>query len=400
MGGTFLVKRAVPKTTPPTINVGTVNIFDVNFTITNNADETAFIVWTLDNQTGSVFVNANQTSSNINVSNINEQTTYEITATARTTKTFTSNEATDEFTTLPNFAPVQATGGSISNVNIGGINYRYHAFTSVGTSTFSVQNAGINNGGLECLIVAGGGGAGQGSSGNNSAGGGGAGGVVFTTIEGLSSQNYSIVVGQGGNRFGRTLPGGSPPSNGNGVNSSFFGLTAIGGGAGGPTDDNARDGGSGGGEGGVGQSRIGQSNQPAPGVGNRGGAANGSSSNSAGGGGGGAGAPGQNAPALRTAGAGGSGINLSSIFPNWGTNSSNTTTGTRGFFAGGGGGGRNQSGSSGAGGVGGGGRGGTNNGQSGLANTGGGGGGGGTSGGNGGNGGSGIVIIRYRLDPL
>jgi hypothetical protein len=49
-----------------------------------------------------------------------------------------------------------------------------------------------------------------------------------------------------------------------------------------------------------------------------------------GGGGGGAGAAGQAAPNDNDGGNGGNGINLSSSFPNWGTNSSNTTSGTRG----------------------------------------------------------------------
>ena len=433
MGGTFLVKRAVPKTTPPTINVGTVNPFDVNFTITNNADETAFIVWAVDNQTGSVFVNANQTSNNINIASLNEQTTYEITATARTTKTFTSNEATAEFTTPISFAPIQATGGTVTDLNIGGVNYRYHAFTSVGTSTFTVTDAGTDPE-VDVLVVAGGGG-----GGGVIGGGGGAGGLVFfEEIEPIIG-NYTVTVGnggQGGNRWSVAGQGGSQGQNSN-INIGGFNILARGGG-GGQGYRNTGFQGTTGGSGGAGQGYEGScstsgcqgfsATQPGtnPGAtidaGNAGGRGNPSISSTGrrrSGGGGGAGQAGGNGTTDGAAGNGGDGLDLSTYFPNWGTNSSNGTTGTRGWFSGGGAGAgdynaQNFGGRAGFPGKGGGGNSEffgyicfTN--KNGITNTGGGGGGAaydGLSSGTvcgtnqvGGNGGSGIVIIRYRLDP-
>ena len=257
--------------------------------------------------------------------------------------------------------PIEASGGTITEIEDNGILYRVHTFTSDGT--FEVTRGGE----VDYLVVAGGGGGGQGSGGNNSSGGAGGGGVILGEQLEVSAQSFTVNVGQGGSAFGRTNPGGSPPANGNGVDSSVFGAVALGGGAAGPTDDTPRSGG----------------------FGNAGGNRNGTNSNSAGGGGGGAGAPGQNAPGLRTAGNGGVGFDASALFGD--------SVGEGGFFGGGGGGGRNESGSFGQGGQGGGGNGGLGNAQAGMSGTGGGGGGGGTGSGSGGAGGSGIVIIRYRI---
>ena len=293
------------------------------------------------------------------------------------------------------FVPITATGGNaVFDEEIDDILYRIHVFTTVGSSqAFEVQDAG-SDGRVDFLAVGGGGASGQGSNRNNSSGGAGGGGVVLGEQLEVSAQSFTVGVGQGGSRFGRSKPGGSPPGNGNGVSSSVFGAVALGGGAGGPTDDTPRSGGSGGGQGGVGGSGAAglQPGSSSGGFGNAGGNRNGSNSNSVGGGGGGAGAPGQNAPGLRTAGNGGAGFDASDLFGD--------SVGEGGFFGGGGGGGRNESGSFGQGGQGGGGNGGSGNAQAGTPGTGGGGGGGGTGGGNGGNGGSGIVIIRYPLVPV
>lgn len=290
------------------------------------------------------------------------------------------------------FAPMEATGGTITDIEIGGENYRVHAFTNVGNEIFEVTSLGTNNE-VDVLVVAGGGAGGKGSNGNNSSGGGGAGGLIFRNDFNVFKGEHSIKVGQGGLEFERVLPSEEkPPESGNGENSQAFNLIAIGGGAGGPTDDDARDGGSGGGEGGVGQSRTGLSLQTTSehgGYGNDGGSGYGDSGNSVGGGGGGAGEKGQDAPSLREAGNGGEGLYYGDLFTN--------NFGENGWFAGGGGGGRNQSGSYGVGGIGGGGDGGTGNANPGLSNTGGGSGGGGTSRGSGADGGSGIVLIRYKI---
>lgn len=287
------------------------------------------------------------------------------------------------------FSPIQATGGTVTDVSIGGVLYRVHAFTSIGTSSFVVSNSGTT-GKIDVLIVGGGGASGQGSGGFNSSGGAGAGGLIYSSLS-IEENSYSIVVGAGGNNFGRTNPGGSAPSNGNGVDSSAFGDVALGGGAGGPTDDTPRSGGSGGGQGGVSGSGAAalQPGSASGGFGNAGGNRTGDNRNSVGGGGGGAGAPGQNAPGLREAGNGGVGFDASGLFGD--------SVGEDGFFGGGGGGGRNESGSFGQGGHGGGGNGGLGNAQAGTPGTGGGGGGGGTDSGSGGDGGSGIVLVRYPL---
>jgi len=79
----------------------------------------------------------------------------------------------------PSFVPLAATGGTITDVNIGGVNYRIHAFTSTGTSTFTVTDVGTNNDKtVDVLIVAGGGGGGaqaaipRGKDGGSGGGGG------------------------------------------------------------------------------------------------------------------------------------------------------------------------------------------------------------------------------------
>jgi hypothetical protein len=118
-------------------------------------------------------------------------------------------------------APIatSATGGTTSTQVIGDTTYRVHAFTSTGTSTFTVSTAG-NLGPAEVLIVAGGG-----SGGVDAGGGGGGGGVIQASVN-LSTTSYSIVVGTGG----AARPGTSDDGPGNGgANSTAFGLTALGG---------------------------------------------------------------------------------------------------------------------------------------------------------------------------
>lgn len=312
---------------------------------------------------------------------------------------------TRRFSLLEEWKPITATGGTITTIG----NYKYHAFTSVGTSTFTVTDTGTD-GELEYLIVGGGGGGGY-----RRGGGGGAGGVltnVTTNPIDITTQSYTIVVGNSG-REGRSPRNTTRLEQLSGGNSSAFGLTSIGGGRGGNFDDSTSlrlapaVGGSGGGAANQGSTLTGANGTS--GQGNKGGNANSTEGIPyAGAGGGGATAVGTN---VNTS-TGGAGINLSAYFPNWGTNASNTLTGTRGYFAGGGGGGL-YAGTSGSaadefrvGGVGGGGRGQSYNGpggttsvMDGLPNTGGGGGGGTTNGSleRSGKGGSGIVLIRYPL---
>jgi hypothetical protein len=285
-----------------------------------------------------------------------------------------------------------AAGGTITDVTIGGITYRVHAFTTVGTSTLVLPET------RECdvLLVAGGGGGG-GVTGNGASGGGGAGGLVFNTYSALQGQQYSIVVGDGGTAGGDALENG-----GNGGNTTGFGLTAEGGGGGGGSSDYTTwlagsAGGSGGGGGGGDANPNGAggaATQPGTnsGVTTDAGFAGGASASNVGdcgGGGGGAGEVGDTFQGSDVGNGyniqGGDGLDMSSYFT--------TAFGDNGWFAGGGGAFARNDNISRAGGLGGGGAGAS----SGTANTGGGGG-GRDAGVLAGAGGSGIVLIRYRID--
>jgi len=290
------------------------------------------------------------------------------------------------------FHPYPA-GGTITDVTIGSVTYRVHAFTTVGTSTLVMPET------RECdvLLVAGGGGGG-GVTGNGASGGGGAGGLVFNTYSALQGGQYSIVVGDGGTAGGDALENG-----GNGGNTTCFGLTAEGGGGGGGSSDSnvflaGSAGGSGGGGGGgdiIPNGDGGAATQPGTNSGvttdaGFAGGASASSSGDCGGAGGGAGEVGDTFQGSTTGNGyniqGGDGLNISSTFT--------TVFGDSGYFAGGGGAFARNDNISRDGGAGGGGGG--AGGPSGTANTGGGGG-GRDIGVVAGAGGSGIVLIRYIL---
>ena len=262
----------------------------------------------------------------------------------------------------------------------GGITYRVHKFTSLGTTSI-VLPAGITS--VEYLVVAGGGGGGT-------FGGGGAGGVIYGTLS-VSSGSYSVTVGDGG--AGANGSGNAYGTTGN--NSVFSTITSHGGGGGGywgaSGGTNGLSGGSGGGGGGCDSGSGGSGGTPTSGEGNTGGSGSGSGSYTAvGGGGGGAGATGQSGTANVKGGDGGIGI-------------SSSISGTTTYYGGGGGGGCTNETTVGSGGGGGGGNGvynsGANPAVAGTSNTGGGGGGGWGAGYAGRKGGSGIVIVRYAITP-
>ena len=296
-----------------------------------------------------------------------------------------------------------ATGGTETIVD----GYKYHTFLTSGTLEVAT------GGDIEILVVAGGGGGGYWL-----AGGGGAGGVLYDAALSVSTQTYTVTVGNGG--LGDTTVLGT---GGKGEDSVFSSLTANGGGGGGTRSSSPEyiptagaDGGSGGGASGgdgtlyAGSTYAGGSGTPA-GQGNNGGSAIFYGWGS--GGGGGAGEVGESVVAgeyKNKGGDGGDGVNTYSdllIAVNAGVD----ILGTRWIAGGGGGSAYKNEGylDGGAGGKGGGGKGadgdrlGTGNGGVGVANTGSGGGAGGfsvytTAGyGEGGNGGSGIVIIAYLL---
>jgi hypothetical protein len=197
--------------------------------------------------------------------------------------------------TISGYDSVTASGGSINDVTVGGIMYRTHTFSTVGTSPFIVTNGGN----VECLIVAGGGGGG----GRFHAGGGGGGGVIQLTNVDVTPTTYSIVVGDGG-ASGLATPASSSRGT-NGQDSTAFGYTAIGGGGGGSNDTyyTGLNGGSGGGGSGSGINASHESGDGTSGQGHRGGIGLGTSSSGServGGGGGGAGGRGMHAAAYRT----------------------------------------------------------------------------------------------------
>ena len=230
----------------------------------------------------------------------------------------------------------------------------------------SFSTAGVS---YDYLLVAGGG-----SGSGGTAGGGGGGGLLASTAMITSNNTYSIVIGAGGAGVGVTSAGN------NGVNSTAFGLTAIGGGRGACSNPTTAAGS--GGSGGGGQNYAAGSFAGGTGtVGPPRQGYDGATGNGSGGGGGGG------------AGAVGSGYN-------GGAGASSSITGSSVTYAGGGGG--CDSGTAGSGGSGGGGNGSAAGGSAaGTANTGGGGGGGWTyAGGNGGAGGSGIFIMRYLTSAL
>ena len=137
--------------------------------------------------------------------------------------------------------PINATGGTVTEIVDDGLQYSVHTFNSSGT--FSVTSSGNLGGEVEYLIVAGGGGGGCDNS-----GGGGAGGLLTGTTT-VTPQNYNIVVGSGG-AGAQNAGGDSGPYAVNGTNSSALGLTAIGGGRGSSSGGaNGSPGGSGGGGG-------------------------------------------------------------------------------------------------------------------------------------------------------
>ena len=129
---------------------------------------------------------------------------------------------------------IVSSGGTITSYESGGTTYRVHTFLSGGV--FQV-NKNIT---ADFLIVAGGGGSAAAEGYNGSTGGGGAGGLVEGTSQTLLSDNYIVVVGDGGAKSTNVAVGAS-----DGGNSTFNGFTATGGAGGGDYEGGTRNGGSG-----------------------------------------------------------------------------------------------------------------------------------------------------------
>jgi hypothetical protein len=278
--------------------------------------------------------------------------------------------------TINGLSPITASGGTITTPGDG---FKYHTFTSSGTFTVT---AGLNT--VEVAVVAGGGAGGGDFSGLTFySGGGGAGGVVYHPSYLVTSGSYTVTVGAGGTPNALSNGWG-----GNGANSVFGNITAIGGGGGARGNGDSTSPvytGLSGGSGGGGGSNGGVGGSPLTPLGS-GTSYGGRGFNSSGIGGGGGGAT---SAGGTVAGPGGNGIHL-------------FTTGSK--YAGGGGAGIFSGNPTANAGTDGGGNGGYWNGSNpdnsgglpGAANRGGGGGGIGYNIGNGGAGGSGIVIVRYK----
>ena len=118
-------------------------------------------------------------------------------------------------------AGLEATGGTVTEITEGGVDYKVHTFTSSGT--FEVVS-GIAD--VEYLVVAGGGG------GGGWGGGGGAGGLLTGSTT-VTPQIYTVSVGAGGARGSEAYTSG-----GDGVGSSVFEQSAVGGGGGGHYNGN------------------------------------------------------------------------------------------------------------------------------------------------------------------
>lgn len=278
---------------------------------------------------------------------------------------------------------VICTGGTVTDINVGGVDYRVHTFISSGTLTVTTSGA------IEYLVVAGGGGV---SNDNRAIGGGGGGGVLQGSLQ-ISSGNYSITIGAGGlGAYRPTSTTGGTPAESKGEDSSIGTLVIVDGGGTDGYNPALKNGGSGGG-GSVYSVGVNTGGAGIPGQGYDGGV--GAETRRAGGGGG-AGEPGTTKSTNGYGGDGGDGIQSS-------------INGTATYYGGGGGGaGWNGTAAIGHGGLGGGAVGGygyATSAQNGQANAGGGAGGTnratavgqGDTNGRTGSGGSGIVIIRYQL---
>jgi len=394
-------------TKAPTLNFVSKTFEEIVFTITNNEPSlTVEVFWELADDTPDqnvVTLTGGETSENITLDNLNEETTYTVFAFANSaTKAGSDTVSLTQTTPAEPITYIDATGGTTTTYEDNGTFYKSHTFLSSGNFVVnSLSNQGSTFNQVDYLIIAGGGG-----GGSNRGGGGGAGGYRTTlgtsgansTAESkitVTAQTYGITIGAGG--AGGTFTDTDQLAGSRGVsgnNSSVFGVSSTGGGGGGTVRSGLRDGLAGG-------SGGGGSLFQADGLGGAGTAAQGF-----------AGGRGRNSPPPQGGGGGGgasqAGINASSSGGGKGGDGLANTlrTGSAETRAGGGGGGTrgDQNGVAGAGGSGGGGTGSINFGSNATINTGSGGGGGGegftSTGASGGNGGSGIVVIRYEVGAL
>lgn len=121
-------------------------------------------------------------------------------------------------------ANIVASGGTVTTFS----GYKIHTFNNSGTFTLSSAPSGPT---FDFLMIAGGGGGGTGNGNNSAHPGGGAGGLIYRTAQSLTAGSYSIVVGDGGaGAPGSGSTSSTPIYATSGVNTTFNGLTALGGG--------------------------------------------------------------------------------------------------------------------------------------------------------------------------
>ena len=113
-------------------------------------------------------------------------------------------------------------GGTESTANIGGQDYKIHAFTSSGTFETTQQLT------VDYLMVAGGGGGSGADDVNGGGGGGGAGGLIYNASQSLNAGTYTITIGAGGAGAAENAAAGA-----SGNDTTAFSKTALGGGGGG-----------------------------------------------------------------------------------------------------------------------------------------------------------------------
>ena len=92
---------------------------------------------------------------------------------------------------LQSLQPIQASGGTVSEITENGVTYRVHDFSAAGSGDFTVTDTG-SQGRIDYLFVGGGGG-----GGGCHGGGGGGGGVVLGSML-VETGIYPVVVGSGG----------------------------------------------------------------------------------------------------------------------------------------------------------------------------------------------------------
>jgi hypothetical protein len=417
MGEGFIVRRGGggQQTVKPIYNSLTeVGFTSLTLSVTNDSNSIATLYYSVVNnepgpdQVGTFDTEfAGKETKDITITGLTSGTTYTVYIKAAAVGEFPSETIT--VSDLTTGQAISATGGTTLEYDSGGKRYRSHTFTSNGTfQVTQLSNMGSTFNQVDYLIIAGGGG-GAGGIG----GGGGAGG--YRTTNGTSGRNssaepkitvtnqsYSVTIGNGGS--GNFSATGTVNSGGNGGDSSFANIVALGGGGGrgGEGQTTGNNGGSGGGIG-YGNNVSGVHGTATAGTTGQG-FGGGRVRYASGSGGGGAGQVGFDSwQSLNQTDSGGYGGNgLANIL----------RTGSNETRAGGGGGGARDYNSQrqGLGGAGGGGNGSGRNAANsnilstpGAINSGGGGGGGVYQTTNnlnrGSNGGSGIVVIRYEIAP-